>query len=206
MCTAQAFQYLRDVAKKYGTFYLTEEFDRFIGSATDQQLAELEHAYNTIDARGDCEKISRWVDYALFQGGEVRPEEVSFAQGVGQLFALFRHLGDHDISPFSTRKVQFINATKKLDWDNVPSELAYLVDPAGVYGVYCTEKDICDFLESANDDDMQTLSDIAKTIRQNGDFERINKWLDVFPMSTHPEACHVYFLLGLLDHAGFKFQ
>ena len=31
-------------------------------------------------------------------------------------------------------------------------------------------------------------------------------WFKRFPLDKHPEAASIYWLLGLMDHAGFKFD
>jgi hypothetical protein len=199
------FDYLDDVARKYGDFYLSHEFDDFIQRATEGDLEALRIVYEEIDKRGDAYRLSRWIHGCLFSTSKPTPRELRFAQRIGQLFVLFDHLGEHGIAPFSSGKVAYIEVYKKPNWDNVPPELHYLAEVAERFGIRLSEPEMLAFLEDANESDLELLARTAERMRLNGHYTLLLEWLDRCSVDS-PEANRVYAVVGLMDHAGLSFE
>ncbi len=201
-----SFDYLRDVADKYGRFYAVKEFESFVDSVTDEQIRELSAAYHLINFRGDAPAISRWIDHCFEFRNNVPKLEFDFSSKVGQLLLLFQYLGDRGIQPFASRAVQYVEQTKAPDWSNLPGDLHYLIELAEEYGVYSNEEDVITFLNRAHPNDLEKLAIAAERMRLNGHIELVNQWLKRFPLDKHPEAWLIHCLLTVMDHAGFKFD
>lgn len=194
------FDYLEEVAAKYGTCWLAEEFDAFLVAINEEQLGELRQAYDLIDKKEDAFRISRWLDSCL--ATHVSYRERQFSQQIGSLLNLFSHLGRNNVSPFANRKVRYIEQPRTPNWENLPPEFDYLRAPAERYGAYGSESDMLEFLENAAEDDMEILGRTAEKIHSGGHMESINDWLNRYPMDKHQEAWLVYCLLGVMDHSG----
>lgn len=54
--------------------------------------------------------------------------------------------------------------------------------------------------------DMELLARTAERMRINDHWPALNEWMDKFPIDQHYEAWLVYSLVGLMDHAGLKFE
>jgi hypothetical protein len=206
MATANDYDYLSDVASKYGEMYFVDELNDFVENLNREQLSELEIAYKIIRSKEDGFAISEWLQ-EVSQDERKRPrQEVIFARRVGRLFVLFARLADAGILPFSTREVRYFESVPKPDWSSLPEELGYLIEPAEIYGVHSSEQEIIDFLDAASEGDMQTLARVAEQIRLENDGPKIAEWIDQFPMDKHRESWLVYCLFGILDHAGFAWE
>src|SRR5690349_17520799 len=92
-----------------------------------------------------------------------------------------------------------------LDWSTLPAELAYLSAPADKYGAIQFESAIDAYLDGAGEGEMDELGALAERIRLHRDLDATNEWIDRFPLTEHPEAARMYFLLLLLDLAGVDF-
>ncbi len=88
----------------------------------------------------------------------------------------------------------------------LPPELAYLAEPAQRYGIHRFDKDIDLFLARAGDAELSELAAVAERVRLNGDFSKVNTWLDGFEIDQHEEVANLYFLFGLLEAADIKFE
>jgi len=199
------FAYLANVASKYGMLYLAQDFEQFIAAIDGATLAELAAAYQEIDRRQDSYRLSRWLQH-IFEERKPDFREKRFAQQLGQLFVLFEQLAEREISPFDSRQVAYIEPFQKPDWDNVPDELRYLIEPAQKYGGSLSEVEILKTLESGNDADMELLTAVAEKVRLNGHYQLLLDWLKQFPSDKHEEAKILYSLFGVMDHAGLDFE
>lgn len=206
MRDVQRFEYLQDAALKFGQFYFVDEIEAFLDRATSTQLAELSNAYAAIDSRNDAPELSRWIRTCQNGGSGTEEEELEFASRVGQLFVLFRRLADRNVQPFSNGRVRFEEVSRPPDWNNVPKELDYLLEPAESYGCYATEHEMIAFLENATDSDTDLLARTAERLRLSGDKRILDSWLDKNLDGDHEEAWRVYCLLGVMDHAGLDFE
>ncbi len=200
------FEYLRFAAEQYGLFYFTHEFDDFVAHATEVQVQDLAKAYNEIDKRVDAVRISEWVLKSSLPSSGVSYLEMDFARKVGQMFVLFDHFREQQIAPFSSEKVKFIEVRKAPNWNNVPQELSYLVEVAIIYGVYLTEIEMLDFLDHARDEDLAKLSRAAERMRLNNHMDVLLEWLNRFPIDGHTESQMIYSVVGVMDHAGLRFD
>ncbi|KAA1257107.1 hypothetical protein LF1_55070 [Rubripirellula obstinata] len=88
----------------------------------------------------------------------------------------------------------------------LPSELSYLIEPALRYGQNQFDDDIFSFLDSATDIQMAELATIAERVQNNDHYADVNKFLDLYPITDHSECSCLYFLFGVLDHAGLNFD
>src|SRR5438128_2260772 len=102
-----AFNYLVDVATRYGNMYVADEFKTFIAEASAKELEELGQVYEEIERREDTAEISRWIDRCHAQ----RSTDASafrLSCSVQQLFVLFQFLANSGIAPFSSREVSYV--------------------------------------------------------------------------------------------------
>jgi len=199
--------YLRSIAKKYGNFWLLREIHDFVDHIHENkgQLAELASAYEMIEKKEDIADISRWIYYCSENTNGLSKEEQTFSREVAKLLLLFSHLGEKNISPFSSFRVGLIKKPpQEPKWQNLPKELNYLIDASEMYGVYGNEEDIRRFLNKARPDDMQALAQVSERIRLNGHRELLEDWLDHFPIEKHEEARLVWNLLWVISEAGVE--
>jgi hypothetical protein len=84
-----------------------------------------------------------------------------------------------------------------LDWSKLPPSLSYLAGPAERYGRLQFDDPIYKFLQERMTPDEQTELR-ALNERYRKDWEAIDRWLDEFRMTKHPEARLVYFTGCLL--------
>ena len=115
------------------------------------------------------------------------------------LLCLFAQLGKLDIAPFNDGVVgpTETKTAEKLDWSKLPSSLRYLAGPAEVYGSLQFDDRIYEFLqERMTADEQAELRALSQ--RYGQDSEAIDRWLDEFRMTKHPEARLVYFTGCLL--------
>jgi len=206
MANQSGFEYLRSVATKYGKYYFADEIQEFLDQITAEQKSDLAAAYHEIESKGDSLPISSWVRDCSKNKDAVSEGEHEFSCEVGQLFVLFKQLAERGVSPFTSGNVRYIEIQKKPNWDNVPTEIAYLAEAARAYAKYQTEGEMLDFLEKASEDDMEMLTRTAEKMRLNGHLAILNNWLDRYMDGEHQEAWIVYCLLGLMDHAGLNFE
>ena len=88
----------------------------------------------------------------------------------------------------------------------LPPDLHYLIEPALRYGRYQFDDDIFDFLDRATDEDIEHLTEVAARVLRNGDFTRVNSFLDKHPITTTDEAARLYFLFLVMDYADLQFD
>lgn len=88
----------------------------------------------------------------------------------------------------------------------LPDELQYLIEPAMKYGVFQSHDDIVRFFQTVTDTDREMLSSVADKIRVNGHLDSIEGFLDQYEMTQYPESAKLYFLFGILDEMGLKFE
>jgi hypothetical protein len=117
-----------------------------------------------------------------------------------------RHGSDARVSKFNRRlgrhvKPEEVKLTAvSLDWGKLPQSLRYLAGPAEVYGGYQFDEPIYQFLtERMTEDERVELRALSQ--RAGQDEEAINRWLDEFSMTEHPEARLVYFTRHLVGTA-----
>jgi hypothetical protein len=88
----------------------------------------------------------------------------------------------------------------------LPTELAYLAEPAMRYGVYHFDNEMDTFLSSASKVAMEELATLAERVRLNNHYPRVNAWLNEFRMTQFEEAANLYFMFGLMDMADLRFD
>ena len=113
---------------------------------------------------------------------------------------MWSYLAKLDIAPFNdgTVGLEERKTTERLDWDKLPPSLRYLAGPAEVYGRLRFDDRIYEFLqERMTADERAELQ--ALNQRYGKDSEAIDRWLDRYAMTDHPEASLVYFTGYLLS-------
>ena len=88
----------------------------------------------------------------------------------------------------------------------LPPELAYLAEPAMRYGVHHFDEQMDKFLKTASKKDKDELARLAERVRSNNHYPRVNAWLDQHQITDYAEAANLYFMFGLMDAAGLKFD
>lgn len=117
----------------------------------------------------------------------------------------FGYLARRGFQPFCDREIEYEPPVQKPNWDNLPKELSYLIDPAEAYGIF-DDVEMVTFLENAHPEDIEILTKTAERMRLNGHSSIVSKWMDSFPIDKHPEAWMVYRVVGVMDLAGLKFE
>jgi hypothetical protein len=198
--------YLRELAGKYGTFYMAFEFDNFVKSSTREQLEELAMGYLEIARREDSAVISRWIDYCREHRKTVPEDQFRFGMALSQLFMLFEYLADNGIEPFDSREIDLLPEKRKLDWNKLPDSLHYLIPTTDIYGHLHSEQLVEEFLLNADQPSIEQLASLAEEIRSKQHYAVVLAWLKKYPIDKHPEACKIFWLFGLLDLAGLDFE
>jgi hypothetical protein len=189
--------YIIPLAERHGTDARVAHYDRQLGrhveyaeglSAAD--IEPLRRLYGEIRDRGHAALINQW--HQGHSGKKTCPPETTWP--VYGLLCLFRQLGNHDIAPFNDGAVgpEDRKVAETLDWSKLPPPLRYLAGPAEVYGGLQFDDPIYEFLQERMTAEEQAELR-ALTQRYGEDWEAINRWLDEYPMTEHPEARLVYF-------------
>jgi hypothetical protein len=88
----------------------------------------------------------------------------------------------------------------------LPSELQYLAEPAMKYGANQYGYQVDQFIQFATEEDLERLAAIGERIRLNQHTDKIDDFLDKYPITEYQEAANLYFLLGLIDAAGIDLE
>ncbi|MEM6798668.1 MAG: hypothetical protein AAF589_04070 [Planctomycetota bacterium] len=88
----------------------------------------------------------------------------------------------------------------------LPSELAYLAEPAMRYGVHQFDNDIDRFLSNASNEQLDELAALADRVKINDHYPEVNEWLDDHGIDKYKEAANLYFLFGIMDAADLDFE
>jgi hypothetical protein len=81
----------------------------------------------------------------------------------------------------------------------LPAHLQYLISPALRYGIHQFDDDVATFLASATDAALSELRDVKDKINREAHGREIDGFIDLYPITRHPETAKLYFLLALLD-------
>lgn len=90
--------------------------------------------------------------------------------------------------------------------DRLPVSLQYLKDPALKYGVYQFVSDIDGFLGTATSEEMAELTSVGDRVHSEKHYPMILEFIKEYPITEHPDSACLYFLFGVLDYAGIKFD
>lgn len=89
-------------------------------------------------------------------------------------------------------------------YEKLPLSLQYLIGPAENYGRYQFGEQVVEFLDAATAEDMAKLAEVAEQYRNNGHAPILDEFLDQYPITDYEESSRLYFLLGVIDAAGFE--
>ena len=195
--------YIIPLAELHGSEASTASFDRRLGrhvpyveTLSAANIERLRKLYTKISANGHGSLINNWYQDQDSKG--TCPTETTWP--IHGLLCLFAKLGRLGIDPFNDGVVcpQERKTTEEiLDWSKLPPHLRYLAGPAEVYGGFQFEMRILEFLrERMTEDEQVELRALGQ--RYGQDYEAINRWLNEFRMTDHPEARLVYFTGYLL--------
>ena len=198
------FEYLREVAQKYGLLYGVDELDAAADNMTPERLQELRDVYAIICSGDNRSRIERWIGDSLERRGKISKREFDFAMGVGQVFVLFDYLVRRGIQPFCDEETEYSHPCTKLNRDKLPKELVYLIEPAEIYGIHQSESEIFQFLDRAHRSDMDVLARTAERIRVNRQLTAITEWR--LKDENLPEAELVGWLIMMLLPAGLRYE
>lgn len=197
--------YIVPLAERHGYEARVVHFDHHLGRHVEyaeklsaDDIEPLRQLYTEIRAKGHSPLINSW--YHGHSGKKTCPSETTWP--IYGLLCLFAQLGKLGIAPFNDGAVG-PQKTKRaeMDWTKLPASLRYLAGPAEVYGDLQFDDRIYEFLQERMTADEQTeLRALNQRYAQDG--EAIDRWLDEFPMTKHPEAALVYFTAYLLAIGG----
>src|SRR5262245_7502108 len=84
-----------------------------------------------------------------------------------------------------------------LDWSKLPPHLSYLAQPSAKYGALQFDDPIYEFLQKTmTSSERDELLELGKLMSR--DWDAIERWLDEYSMTDHPEAARVYFTAHLM--------
>lgn len=197
------FEYLKNMADRFGTLYFIDDFEAAIRILTESELAELRDVYQEVSRREDWYEVSRWIDASVCNRSNQMSREVrQFAARVGQLFVLFRRLEQNGIEPFASERRGFIPEMKPLQWDKLPGTIRYVGTWAEHFDKSSEGHEPEIAVTGLSNEDLVRLEAIAVRIRDNAHLDLINRWIDEYDMMDHRESWLVYRLLGMLDAYG----
>jgi hypothetical protein len=194
--------YIIPLAERHGSDARVAQYDHRLGrhvayaeTLSAEDIHPLRRLYTAIRAKGHGPLINRWHQSHDCKG-TCPPETTWPVYGLLCLFAQLARLG---IAPFSDGVIcpQEKEETETLDWNKLPSSLRYLAGPAERYGRLQFDDPIYEFLQERMTAEEQAELR-ALNQRYGRDWEAINRWLDGFSMTEHPEARLVYFTGHLL--------
>jgi hypothetical protein len=197
--------YIIPLAERHGSDARVAQYDhrlerhvKYGETLAEDHIESLRHLYTEISVKRHCALINRW--HQNHSCKETCPPETTWP--IYGLLCLFAQLAKLDITPFNDGVVcpkEVQKTSEVLDWSKLPTSLRYLGGPAEVYGGLQFDDPICQFLkERMTAEERAELQALSR--RYGQDREAINRWLDEFPMTAHPEARLVYFtghLLGM---------
>jgi hypothetical protein len=191
--------YIIPLAERHGSNARVAEFDARLGrhvqygeTLSAEAIEPLRALYVEIRDKGHGPLINRWHHEASING--TCPPETTFP--VYGLLCLFAQLAELNIAPFSDGTVRPTEPTEELDWNKLPTSLRYLAGPAEVYGAYQFDDAILDFFSRMMPEERAELQELGR--RYNEDADAIDRWMDDYRMTQHPEARLVYFTGVLL--------
>jgi hypothetical protein len=197
----ERFQYLRNVVEKYGgraVSYLpaTGESPE-VDALSARDIEALAAAYDEVVSRQDTRGIAEW----LHKEGSTDPAHIT--NSAFNIFAIFEVLAGRGKQPFASRRadVLSIEIEEVFDWSKLPEELEYLAEPAAKYGKHQFENQMDHFLENATEAEIEEIAVLAERVRF--DWDRIQRWLDEYELTKHPEAAAVHALTGIMELGGF---
>ena len=88
----------------------------------------------------------------------------------------------------------------------LPPDLHYLIAPALKYGRHQFDEQIFAFLDRATAAEKDELRRTAERHGRRNDAAAVNAFLDEYPIDEYEDAARLYFLFGVMDHAGLDFE
>ena len=86
----------------------------------------------------------------------------------------------------------------------LPEDLQYLAEPALKFKLH-GEFEIWPILDQMTPEQRVELETLGAKVLENGHYDKVNDFLDQYPIDKYEEAAYLYFLFGLLDYADIKF-
>jgi len=197
----ERFAYLRPIAEQVNEVFneIGQYYERLPDALTDAQIDALAKVYEEIDARGDAQPLSVWLEDLHARGGVASPQNIY--RPVFDLFFLFRELGWRGVPPFNSFAVTYCPPQPLLDWTKLPEHLRYLAEPAEKFGKYTFEEEWRRFVENASEQDINELAAVSERIRMQGHVDEIYDWFRKHDVGDQPEAEKLGWMIELMKEA-----
>jgi hypothetical protein len=188
---------MADAAREYGTaeVMVVPLCKQIAEKLSPEALRRLAEIYDRIWRQEDELLIRQWLSNA---------SPAQRARGmpgyVVRLLMLLNALGELGVAPFNARRIDYNTPLQACGWDDLPTELHYLIGAAQKYARWRTDQDRLDFLASANEDDLYELAALWKRMRESGHAAIANRWMCGCP-DDRAESAKLYGLCLLMDLA-----
>lgn len=161
--------------------------DRELLIRTDLWIA----IHSEIELRNDWYRLYDWCGELGYKGSEKED-----ARRASMMLLLFNKFSQRGISPFTSRSEYREGTPPNWDWTKLPESLHYLIEPAKTLGELQFPNKIAAYLDELDESGEKVLDDLI--VKVNSDWTEVNRFLDDYNMTKHPEAQRVYFLTVLL--------
>lgn len=185
------FKYVLDriVGLNLDDMYLISERRRVANEELAQRTQLWRDVYAEIESRDDWKEFYRWLK-------SLSDEYLSEMQLCRAMLFLFNEFSTMNVSPFNRRDTHFITDPPQFDWSKLPDELHFLVKPAEQYGGIQFPAEVAKCLNELTEEEERKFNRLIVEIEKRPG--QIDRFLDKYRMTEHPEARHVYFLWSLL--------
>lgn len=133
-----------------------------------------------------------------------KPSERNSIQVILDLLGLERALYDTEKATNPSETITESNRLTPVNYGSLQGR-SYIYDLAEKYKLLC-DRDIDNVFEKLSPSEINILKMFANTVKSKGDYEWVNEYLFSHPMEYHESSCWIYFLFGLLDKLGLRFD
>lgn len=194
-----AFYYLRPWAFVFGIRGLTVYFGEkppLSHYVTDDEVADLSAAYETISRRGDADAITRWCLSVPPHSPATEAREQ-----IRGLLLLFERLAEYGLSPFADGQVRFRTRLPRVfDWSVLPQHLRYWEPWLRKFESLRGEHQLLSYVRDADETRVRELAELCDLLSRNG--EELSAWCELANTKGHPaeyEAFQAEWLFVLVD-------
>lgn len=171
--------------------YLIAEQSAVVDRELSMRLEHWSSIHSKIDQRNDWHRLYDWIRSVEYN----HPDKCD-SQQARMMLMLFNKFSQRGVEPFTSRSEYQQGTPHTWDWTKLPSQLRYLIEPAMTLGKLQFPNKIAAYLDQLDESGEKMLDDLI--VKVNADWDEINRFLDEYRMTKHPEAQRVYFLTVLL--------
>lgn len=171
--------------------YLIAEQSAVVDRELSTRLNHWSSIHSKIDQRNDWHRLYDWIC-----GVEYNAPDKADSQQANMMLMLFNQFSRRGVAPFSSRSEYQEGTPHVWDWAKLPEPLRYLIEPAATLGELQFPNKIAAYLDQLDEEGAKFLDDLI--VKVNADWTAINRFLDEYNMTKHPESQRVYFLTVLL--------